>query len=344
MSTPSGSAQQNRVLRQETIAASLREASHVVTEPVVPTGRHDVLVRQHYAGINGLFDNALARGEVPNVSALPLDLGVEAVGVIHEVGAEVDGVVVGDAVVSSRLGSGYREWLVTDARDVVVVPAADPRYVALRTSAVSALIALEQAGRMTTGELVVITAAAGGLGQFLVQFAKMAGNTVVGVCSGPEKLEMLRQLGCDRPVDRHAEDLGAVLDAEFAGAVPLAVDTVGGPLFDTLLSRLAPLGRLVSAGHASDIGPGLPLPVLAPRVYEHLYWTSASIIGFQNALYAAHHLPALQRILAWDAKGMLTVALDPSTFLGLESVPDAVDRLTSGASIGKVVIDLRSAS
>jgi NADPH:quinone reductase-like Zn-dependent oxidoreductase len=330
------------MLRQVRLAPTLREASQLVTEPVASPGPGQVLIRQHIAGVNGLFDNVLARGQVPYVTQpLPFDLGVEAVGVVHEVGDGVRGVAPGDAVATSRLGGGYRAWLLTDATDAVRVPSPTARYVALRTSAVSALIALEQAGRMTSDEVVVVTAAGGGLGQFLVQFARAAGNTVVGVCGGPEKVSLLRRLGCHRPVDRHAEDVGEVLDREFGGRINLAVDTMGGPLFDTLASRLAPRGRLVSAGHAADLGPGGPAPVLAPRIYRDLYWASASVVGFQNVLYPEHHREALERILGWDAEGRLEVAIDPTRFVGLESVPAAVDHLTSSLGVGKVVVDLR---
>ncbi|WP_256839433.1 zinc-binding dehydrogenase [Ornithinimicrobium faecis] len=330
------------MLRQVRFAPTLREASEIVTEPLSSPGPGQVLVRQHYAGVNGLFDNVLARGEVPYVPRTDQrDLGVEAVGVVQEIGPSVEHLSVGAAVAGSRLGYGYREWLIADATELVPVPAADPRYVALRTSAVSALIALEQAGRMGQNETVVITAAAGGLGQFLVQFAQRAGNTVIGVCGGPQKVELLRRLGCDRPVDHRSEDLGAVLDREFGGQVALAVDTVGGELFDALVSRLAPRGRLVTAGHASDIGPEGARPVQSARVYQHLYWTSASVIGFQNALYADLHAEAFARVLRWDAEGLLEVATDPTPFTGLEAIPDAVDHLTGGHSVGKVVVDLR---
>lgn len=332
----------NHILRLQAFAPSLREGSEVVTEPVAAPAAGQVLVRQHFAGVNGLFDNVFARGGVPYVTVTPpVDLGVEAVGVVEAVGPGGTSLAVGDAVTCSHLGAGYRLWLVDDADRFVRVPAAEPRYVALRTSAVSALVALEQAARMGSGEVVVVTAAAGGMGQFLVQLARMAGNTVVGVCSGPEKVALLRRLGCDRPVDRLTEDLGEVIDREFGGEVPLAVDTVGGELFDLLVERLAPRGRLVTAGHAADSAAEGAIPVLAPRVYDQLYWKSASVIGFQNGLHPEHQRSAFERILEWDVAGDLDVEIDAAPFVGLESVADAGDHLLSGRSAGKVVVDLR---
>lgn len=330
------------MLRLTEYAADMRAGSRVVSEPVLPPGPGQVLVRQYFAGINGVFDDVVARGEVPYIRDMPpFDLGVEAVGVVEEVGEGVDSLVVGDAVASSRLGGGYRLWLVDEAEGFLKIPSAEARYVALRTSAVSALLALEKAGGMSSGEAVVITAAAGGMGQFLVQFARMAGNTVVGICGSPQKAAALHRMGCHRPVDRSAQDVGAVLDDEFSAGIDLAVDTVGGGLFDVIVARLAKGGRLVSAGHAADYSPGGAALVLAPRIYEHLYWKGASVIGFQNSHYTGEHASAFQRILDWDGAGELVVEVDPVPFVGLESVHAAGDHLRSAQNVGKVVVDLR---
>ena len=166
---------------------------------------------------------------------------------------------------------------------------------------------------------------------------------MIGVCSGPAKVDLLRSLGCDRPVDRTAEDLSGVLAREYPDGVDLAVDTVGGAVFDTVLAHLGVGGRLVVAGHAADLGPGRPEPVHRPRVYADLYWKAASVRGFQNAFLAADHRPAFDRLLRLHAEGRLRVALDPTPFRGVESLPDAVHHLVNGGSIGKVVVDVRPA-
>jgi hypothetical protein len=331
----------NRVLRLDRFGASLRACARVVREPVAPPGPGQVLIRHHYLGVNGLFDEVVARGELPYRDVVPpCDLGVEAVGRVVEVGAGV-ALRPGDPVATSRFGTGYREWLVIDAAEALPVPAATPDYAALRTSAVSALLALEHAGALGRGEVVLVTAAAGGLGQFLVQLARLAGNHVIGVCSGPAKLDLLRRLGCDRPVDRAREDLSELLTREYPDGVDLAVDTVGGAVFDTLLAHLATGGRLVVAGHATDLGPGHPEPVHRPRVYADLYWKAATVRGFQNAFLAADHRPAFDRLLRLHAEGRLRVALDPTRFRGVDSLVDAVDHLAGGRSIGKVIVDVR---
>jgi NADPH-dependent curcumin reductase CurA len=333
----------NRLLRLDRFGASLRTCTRVVREPVGSPGPGQVLIRHAYVGVNGLFDEVVARGELPYRDLVPpFDLGVEAVGTVVEVGAGVTALRPGDAVATSRFGTGYREWLVTDVADAVPVRTPTPEYVALRTSAVSALLALESPGQMGSDEVVLVTAAAGGLGQFLVQLAKLAGNHVVGVCSGPEKVELLRSLGCDRPLDRSAEDLSDVLASEYPGGIDLAVDSVGGRIFDTILAHLAVGGRLVVVGYAADLGPDRPESVHRPRVYADLYWKAASVRGFQNAFLATDHAPAFDRLLRLHAAGQLRVALDATPFRGVESILDAVDHLVGGRSMGKVVVDVRA--
>ena len=68
-------------------------------------------------------------------------------------------------------------------------------------------IALEVAGQLKSGETVLVTAAAGGTGQFAVQLAKLAGCHVIATCGGPEKADMLRLLGVDRVIDYKKEQL-----------------------------------------------------------------------------------------------------------------------------------------
>ncbi len=88
---------------------------------------------------------------------------------------------------------------------------------------------------MSTNEVVYISAAAGGVGSFAVQLAKAAGNHVIGSTSRDEKIEYLRAIGCDRPINYKKEDIGAVLKKEYPGGVNIAYDTAGGTTSAALL-------------------------------------------------------------------------------------------------------------
>ena len=80
---------------------------------------------------------------------------------------------------------------------------------------------LQEAGRMRSGETVLVTAAAGGVGQFAVQLAKQAGNTVIATCGTNDKARLLRRLGADRVINYRKESLKEVLKKEYPKASSL---------------------------------------------------------------------------------------------------------------------------
>ena len=324
------------------LAETVREAARVVTEEVAMPAQGQVLIHNRYAGINALFDRAVVRDELPyRLVNPPFDLGVEAVGEVVAVGNGVENLQVGDFVSTTRFTQAYREYQTEAAAKVWKIPELSPQYVALRPTAVSALVALEQVGQLRDGETVAVTAAAGGLGQFVVQFAKMRGCRVVGICGGAHKKAFLAQLGCDAVIDYKTENVEKALFAFAPKGIDLAYDTVGGALFDALLDSLAVRGRIVVSGYAADMGrPDLPETINAPRVYSKIYWKATQIRGFQNALYPEFQEDASRRILDWYHAKVLKVHLDDRHFKGIDQVFEAIEYHLSGQSIGKVWIEL----
>jgi NADPH-dependent curcumin reductase CurA len=331
----------SRKLRALKFADSVKQGAEIIEDEINQLADNQVLIKNRYAGVNGLFDRAIIRNEVPyRFLQPPLDMGVEAIGTVIEIGKNVKKLKIGDYVSTTRFGQGYREYQIEDEAKVWKINDLNPEYVALRPTAVSALVALEQVGQMKSGELVAVSAAAGGLGQFVVQFAKMAGNQVIGICGGNQKVNFLNELRCDFVIDYKTQNVGEILKKEFPNGVNLIYDTVGGELFDQLVDNLAIRGRLIVSGYAADMGQSnLPESVTRPRIYEQIYWKAAQIRCFQNALYTEFHDDASQRILEWYHAGKLKVKLDERKFIGLESVFDAIEYLCSGQSLGKVVLD-----
>ncbi len=268
------------------------------------------------------------------------DTGVEAIGTVEAVGAGVIEPRPGQAVVTVNVGQAYRHWQVCPAETAIPVPRVDPEVLALIPSGVSALVALEQVGHMGTGETVVITAAAGGLGNIMTQLAVRAGNHVVGVCGDAQKAEWLASVGVDRAVNYRSESLRGVLADEYANRLDLVMDSVGGEVFDALLDHLAPRGRLVICGFTSD---RLPTErVTAERIYTKLYWKAASVRGFMNYRFAEHAAEARTRLLESLERGDIRPLIDEQRFTGLDSVADAVEYVLRGRNLGKVVVDLRT--
>jgi hypothetical protein len=341
---PAPRAPQFRALRLERFAQGFREATALVSLPLPAPGPGEITVRNAWCGVNGIFDTQIARNAVDYVKLqLPTLTGVEAVGTVEAVGDDVEGVRVGDAMATVRFTGGYREAHTAPAAHFAPVPAADRESLALASTGVSALLALEHAGQVRDGETVAVSAAAGGLGHLIVQLAKLRGCRVVAICGGAEKAAFVRSLGADRVIDYRAEPVAEVLAREFHNALDVAIDTVSGGIFDAMLDNLAVHGRLVAGGAAQDL-QGRPEIVTAPRIVHKLYYKAASVRGFMNGLLTPHWPDARRRLFALHAQGRLLVHFDARAFHGLEQVPDAVEHLLSGASMGKVVVDLRAKS
>ncbi|MFS0515716.1 zinc-binding dehydrogenase [Nostoc sp. UIC 10607] len=315
-----------------------KSAVEIVEIPISKLAANELLIQNKFAGVNGGFDTLLCRGDVPYVNLIPpFDLGVEAVGKVVAIGENVKDFQIGDAVVTTVRGGGYREYQVIDANLAVKVREATSELLTLMPTGVSALVALEQVGEMKSNEVVLVTAAAGGTGHIAVQLAKLAGNHVIGTCSSEAKAKLLRELGCDRIINYRTENLNQVLKQEYPNGVNLIFDCVGKQVFDTCVENLAVRGRLIVVGFISEYAVDVE-QITQPRIYHQLFWKAASVRGFLMPHYKEHMAEARDRLLNLFYTDKLKVAVDPTQFQGIESIPDAVEYLLSGHNCGKVVV------
>jgi hypothetical protein len=332
-----------RAIRLERFGTSFREATGIVALEQRAPGPGEIAVRNLWCGVNGIFDTQIARNAVDYVRIRPPSFtGVEALGVVEEVGEGVRDFVVGGAAITTRFTGGYREGNIAPATNFTRAPSTDRVWLALASTGVSALLALEHAGAVRDGETVAVSAAAGGLGHLIVQLAKLRRCHVVAVCGGAHKAAFVRGLGADRVIDYRSEDVASVLATEYPNRLDVAIDTVGGALFDAFLDNLAVHGRLVAGGAAQDL-EGRPEVITAPRIVHKLYYKGASVRGFMNGLLQEFWPDARARLFALHAAGAIRVVFDAPAFVGLEQVYDAVERLLSGQSMGKVTVNLAPA-
>ena len=312
-----------------------REAAKIVEAELLPPGANEITVKTHYAGVNATDVNISAGTYTPGATP-PIDLGAEVVGEVVAVGEKVTDFKVGDFVATNSLG-GYTEYYTIRARYAIPVPDPSPEILSLIMSGTTASIGLSVTGDMKSGETVLVTAAAGGTGQFAVQLAKLAGNTVIGTCSSDDKAELLRKLGCDRVVNYKTEDLGAVLTAEYPRGMDVIYESVGRQMFDTCVDHLAIRGRLVIIGYIAEY-LDTPEVVTSPRIYYKLLGKSASLRSM-FLLHFIRQVPEhMAKLMELYKNGQLQIAVDPTVFTGVEGVVDAVEYLHSGKSSGKVVV------
>jgi|SRR5688572_7997822 len=329
-----------RKLALERLTGEFRSSTRIVDVPWTDPGPGQVAIRNRFAGCNAVFDQNLCRNAVRYVNVVPpYDMGIEAAGEVVAVGPDVADFRPGDAVVTTKLGAGYREYQVADVKRVLHVREVSAEIVALIPTGVSALVALEQIAGLRSGETVIVSAAAGGLGHIVVQLAKLAGNRVIGLTGSDAKRAVLASIGCERVINYREENLREVLAREYPNGVDVAYDTVGGEIFDAFLDHLAMRGRLIISGHTSDFDKPDD-PVMQSRLYRKLYWKSASVRAFQNPAFPEFFDDAARRILDLYYAGKLRVLVDPTPFRGLESVADAVEHLLAGRNSGKVVVSL----
>ncbi|KAK6282601.1 hypothetical protein POUND7_016426 [Theobroma cacao] len=327
-----------------TLSHHFRDATHIVRVPLkLPIESDHVLLKIIYAGVNASDVNFSSgryfQGSNKDLSSLlPFDAGFEAVGIIAAVGDSVSDLKVGTPAAVMTYG-GYAEFITVPSKHILPIGRPDPEVIAMLTSGLTASIALDKAGQMESRKVVLVTAAAGGTGQFAVQLAKLAGNKVVATCGGKEKARLLKELGVDRVIDYKIEDIKTVLKKEFPKGVDIVYESVGGDMFDLCLNALAIHGRLIVIGMISQYqGEHGWKPSNYPGLVEKLLSKSQTVAGFFLVQYSHLWKEHLDRLFQLYSSGKLKVAIDPKRFLGLRSVADAVEYLHSGKSAGKVVV------
>ncbi len=318
------------------LSKNFRTAAEIVeVDFPVPTS-NEIVVRNLFAGVNASDVNITGGLYFINTPP-PFDLGVEAAGEIIAVGSNVRHLKVGDHVITVQLGGGYREYLAIDANQVIPVLKATPEVLTVVVSGLTASIGLEVVGEIKSGEVVLVTAAAGGTGHYAVQLAKLAGAHVIGTCGSEAKAEFLKQLGCDRIINYRTENLDQVLKKEYPNGVDLVYECVGRELFDICVDNLAVRGRLVIVGYISEYISELE-SVAQARIYNKLLWKSASLRGFLFSHYAEHIPQHQSRLMELFYAGKIKSAVDQTEFKGIESIVSAVEYLHSGKNCGKVIV------
>ncbi|MFP2995350.1 zinc-binding dehydrogenase [Spongiivirga sp. MCCC 1A20706] len=332
----------NKQLVVKQFSSEITIASDVIEKPIPVLWENDVLIKNIYVGINALYDRELYQGRVPYIDIdLPYVFGVEAVGVVIEVGKNVKNVALGQAVSTVKVGTAYQEYQIIKQEDVIKIPEATPEYLTLNPTGVSAYLALKNVAELKDGEIIIVSAAAGGLGHIVVQLAKHKKCHVVAICGTKEKVELLKSLNsCDRIINYKEEKIAEVLSKEYSNKIDVGFDSVGTYMFDAFLQNLAPLGRLVVSGLATELNAPYFEKREATRVYESIYWKGASVRCFMNHLYREQHQEARNYLFDLYQKGELRVKVDQTTFSGIESIIEASEYLLAGKSCGKVVVRL----
>ncbi|CAG2185140.1 PTGR3 [Mytilus edulis] len=171
------------------ISQKFRDVVKITQESLPNPGAGEVLVKNRFVGINASDINYTA-GRYDTTVKPPFDCGFEAVGEVAAVGPGAS-LRIGQPVTYSQFGA-FSEYKNISERNLLKLPRVSADYLPLQVSGATAAIALDKYGELKAGETVLVTAAAGGTGQFAVQWAKRAGCHVIGTCSTDDKVQFLK--------------------------------------------------------------------------------------------------------------------------------------------------------
>ena len=223
-------------------------------------GPGEILVRVHYAGVNfidvytreGVYRHSHTYANKP-----PFTLGREAGGVVEEVGEGVTEVVPGDRVAWCLVLGSYAEYAVVPAWRVVPVPDEVDLQpaTALMLQGCTAHYLSHSLFPIAPGHSALVHAAAGGVGQLLVQLAKIRGARVLATVGSPDKAAIARSRGADVVIEYDETDFrDAVLEATGGEGVHVVYDAVGRATFERSLASVRRRGTLLLFSGASCQG------------------------------------------------------------------------------------------
>ena len=315
---------------------SLGEPSTALTLDTVPDpvpGDGEVLVEVETAALN-FADVLLCRGRYQERPPLPFTPGLEVCGRV--LGGPRDGERV---VASTRPPQGaLAERVVVPDQAALPVPDDMPAGEAAATVITyrTAHTGLHRRAGLRAGETLLVHAGAGGTGSAAIQLGRAAGARVIATAGGAAKTELCRRLGADLAIDYTTEDfVPLVKEATDGRGADVIWDPVGGDVFDRSRRCVAFEGRLVVVGFA-----GGRIPEVAAG---HVLVKNYSVVGVHYGLYPAQD-PAYVRhaheeiVRLWRAGQVAPLIGETVT---MAEVPQALERLATRGTTGKVVVDVR---
>jgi NADPH:quinone reductase len=302
------------------------EVLQLVDIPVPEPAEGEVLIKVGRAGLN-YADTHQRTNSYLAKATLPLVPGSEVAGVRED---------TGERVVALCGNGGYAEYATAPGALTFPIPEGvdDATALALLLQGLTAWHLYRTCARVQPGESVVIIAAAGGVGSLAVQLGKPLGaGRVIAVASSQEKRDLTLELGADVAVDAAAEGLAErLIEANLGEKVDAVFEMAGGRVFDECMEALAPFGRCVAYGIASEEQNTVRTGALMRR--------SQAVVGFwlMDCIGRPAMIDeALADLFARVAQGELRVVVG-GTYALADAAQAQVD-LRERRTTGKVLLD-----
>ena len=214
--------------------------------------KDEVLIEHVAIGLN-YIDTYHRSGLYPLI--FPSGLGMEATGIIKEIGPDVKDFAIGDKVAYASVPLGaYSTHRLFKTKSLVKVPDGIDLTLAatLMTKGLTTFYLLHKTYPVSSGETILFHAAAGGVGQIFCQWAKSLGCKVIGTVGSDEKIDLSKKNGCDEVINYSKEDFSKkVMELTDGKGLPVVYDGVGKSTFEKSVKCLKTRGMMISFGNAS---------------------------------------------------------------------------------------------
>ncbi|MFC4525769.1 quinone oxidoreductase [Dyella halodurans] len=297
-------------------------------------GPGQVRLRHQAVGLN-FADTYFRNGTYP--IPLPNGIGVEAAGIVEEVGVGVTNVAVGDRVTYTgflnTLGAYSTARLVPAAPLVRLPSAIDSETAAAMTMrGLTAAYLMRRIYPFVAGETILLHAAAGGVGLIVSQWARLLGLRVIGTVSTDEKAAVARAHGCAETINYSHEDVAArVRELTDGKGVSVVFDSVGRNTFMASLDSLRRRGLMVCVGTASGTIPPFDPQILAMK--GSLYLTRPALADY--IADPAEKAELANELFSQVASGRIKIEINQRYALedAVQAHRDLESRKTTGSSI-----------
>ena len=307
--------------------------------PVPEPKAGEVLIRAHAIGV-GMPDVLIRRGTYGHMPPLPATPGTELAGTVERIGPGVTSRRPGQRVYTTarerpHRGGHYAEYVATPAEATFLLPDnVDFDQAAALANYQVAWHIFNDGMRLKEGQTVLIFAAAGGMGNALIDLAKAAGLAVIGVVGSEDKARFARELGADHTINRKTEKVGERIKEITGGrGVDAIVDPVGGPSIPDNIALLGPCGTLIVYGGLGgkaelDLQSTLRLSPNSPAVRLFTIHTWDHLVEERRA--------GMRALIAMLAAGKLHPRIHAR--LPLAEARRAHEMLESGEILGKLLL------
>ncbi|MCL4748240.1 MAG: NADP-dependent oxidoreductase [Burkholderiaceae bacterium] len=328
-------------LASRPVGLPTRENWRFTEESVVDPGEGGVVVQALMLSLDPAMRGWMNEGR-SYIAPVAIDEVMRAGGVGRVIVSNNAGFTIGDYV---SAGLGVQEYCRLDAAalkrsgivkiDTRVAPL-EKWLNPLGMPGMTGYFGLLEVGQPKAGETVLVSGAAGAVGQMVGQVAKIMGCRAVGIAGGKDKCDyVVDELGFDACIDYKSGSVREGLKQHCASGVDVYFDNVGGEILDTVLARINRKARIVICGAISQYNA--TEAVAGPKNYLSLLVNRARMEGIVVFDWVERYPEAIRQIARWISEGKLRSREDIVEG-GIAKFPEALNLLFSGGNFGKLVL------